>query len=789
MPDDPRVTLVFDPFEICDGGEARVGSFIAEKRAFREIEQLLMRDPRYDTVQLKTYVIDNFCWQHFRTYCGVQGVRIEEVTPRTRLRDWIGVDPPEWLHNQDICRWDLLNRERPASLVSGDWATTIAAWLVPGINDAGTLSNWLRLAACAVDFPVEVTQEPLRAWFRKSLLAVANCSIGEKDVVDRLAVAMAQSLSPAEFARLWLRRKALHPLAEYGAENLLQLPGLNVGSPLERTLTRHIPLVFPLPEHVHREVCECMRRAVRTARVQHPNRFEDAVLRLNALWDGLAEELQTWLEIQPRGMTLRAAAHLQQLPGFSESDPARRLVQRYTPPEPVRTWQGLEDDFDGWVANYAGYLRHCFVRRELPEADDPAANFGRWLREHYGVSYTHPERGYCRLARQVRESLQRGRAVVVVMIDALALHLLQECSGYLKDHLKEEPTWSSHLLAPVPTITEVCKQAILTGFRPNQCNGSLSSLLCQAYDLTSDQVQISASWQDGDRLQIGENTRLVVHRDNQLDDHVHHPSHKRYEVLLEESAGVFRRLAELVARWVGDFVCLNQSPPVVLLTADHGFTYGPALGSETRGHQQLDGLHRCVALPGKPAAQDLTDESLVYLDKDRLSLAKSYLAAIGRHFGRDTVSGWAMSHGGLLPEEVIIPALEWFGDRTAAAWPTVTFPDGALFDAGKWQLTIRLQNDRSLPVYGGTLHANVVGNDKTATRPFARIEPGLHASIDVAIPGENIPEGVALPVEVTIWQRLPRASTELDWIERYQVPRAKQLIERTVEQADFENMF
>ncbi len=38
-----------------------------------------------------------------------------------------------------------------------------------------------------------------------------------------------------------------------------------------------------------------------------------------------------------------------QLPGFAESEPARRLVQRYTPPEPARPWQGIEEDFDGWV--------------------------------------------------------------------------------------------------------------------------------------------------------------------------------------------------------------------------------------------------------------------------------------------------------------------------------------------------------------------------------------------------------------------------------------------------------
>ena len=253
--------------------------------------------------------------------------------------------------------------------------------MAPGIADADTLADWLRLAAAATDFPVEGNLESVKEWFRNSLLAVAGKSIDEKDVVDRLVATMTLSPSPGHFAREWLRRKALYPLAEYGADNLLQLPGLNIGSPVERALARRVPLVFPLPAPVHNEVSDCMRRAVRTARIQYPTRFEDAVLRLNALWDGLAEELQGWLEIQPRGMTIRAAAHLQQLPGFAESMPARRLVQRYTPPEPVRAWQGIEEDFDGWVTDYAGYLRQCFVRRELPEVDDPGVSFGRWLKQ------------------------------------------------------------------------------------------------------------------------------------------------------------------------------------------------------------------------------------------------------------------------------------------------------------------------------------------------------------------------------------------------------------------------
>ncbi len=453
----------------------------------------------------------------------------------------------------------------------------------------------------------------------------------------------------------------------------------------------------------------------------------------------------------------------------------------------MRGWQGIEEDFDGWVTDYAAHLRQCFVRRELPDVDDQGTVFGRWLKECYGLCDTHPERGYGRLARQVRESLQRGRSVVVVLIDALASHLAKEAVGYLKDYLKEEPTWSSYLLAAVPTITEVCKEAVLTGRRPDQCSGGLVSLLCKAYDLSEDQIQVAASWQDGERLQVKPGTRLVIHRDNQLDDQVHRSI--SYQVLLDESTGIFRRLAELVARWVGDFTCLNQSPPVVLLTADHGFTYGPGLGSETRGKQRLDGRHRCVELAGKPAAADLEDDSIVYLDKARLSLSKSYLAAVGRHFGCDTVSGWVMSHGGLLPEEVIIPAVEWFGDRAAMAWPVLTDPDGALFDRGYWRFTVRLQNGQALPIYGGTMQMKIVAHDAVVASPLPRIEPGQHCSLEICIPGENIPEGASLPIELTIRQRMPRASAESERIERYQIPRSKRLVERTVEQADFENMF
>ena len=37
MPDDPRITLIFDPFNICDGGEARVATMLRRSKHFRKL--------------------------------------------------------------------------------------------------------------------------------------------------------------------------------------------------------------------------------------------------------------------------------------------------------------------------------------------------------------------------------------------------------------------------------------------------------------------------------------------------------------------------------------------------------------------------------------------------------------------------------------------------------------------------------------------------------------------------------------------------------------------------------
>src|SRR5262249_30991147 len=139
----------------------------------------------------------------------------------------------------------------------------------------------------------------------------------------------------------------------------------------------------------------------------------------------------------------------------------------------------------------------------------------------------------------------------------------------------------------------------------------------------------------------------------------------------------------------------HGSPPLVVLTGDHGFTFGPK-DSTSRDS------HRCIALgDGRPEESDLRDEALTFLDRETFHLRSGYLVARGRTSGRGTMSGWALSHGGLLPEEVIVPVGEWFGDQKAVPSPEVSVPAGAARDRGQWIITLHLSNHHPVPTAPG----------------------------------------------------------------------------------------
>jgi len=745
MTERPRVTLILDPFAICKEAGLLVSDFQGERQAFREIDDLLRRDARLETVVPKTFIVSASSVEHFKSYYGVKGVEIKNVSPRTYIRDIFHSEPPDWLTDDDICKWRLLQLPAPDAFLDEGWATTIADWLVPGIANVASLEHWLRIAAeTSIGFSGHYGSDPVSSWVQEQFACLATDEVASREIVSELRSELTRAESPASFAYEWIRRKALLPLTRASQDGPLRVAGLKSESARARALADQLPLPFPMPEPLHEEISSTFCQAVQQVRIREKHRLSEVINALNAVWRGIPEEIRSWLEVYPRGLDRSAADHLQGLPGFDSSDLSRKLIEWYRPPERISPWSGLKDPIEEWVASYAKYIRSCFLRRDLNENDDPASEFGRWLKDNPTVSFDHRLYSYFRVARSVQKALKANRTVLLMMVDAFPIHLAADFIDYASDGLGEEPSTSSSIFVPIPTVTDVCKEAVLTGTLPLECRGELRTQLQQRFGLGPEEIRVAANWQDAERLQIEPDIRLIVYRDNRLDDQLHKLA--SYRAMLEDSHGVFQRIAGLLKRWANDIRCVRQESPLIVVTADHGFTYGPAPGKETAGHRALDGSHRCVVVNERLNDADVKDESVTVIDKDVFRLRSTYLAARGRCFGVGTMSGWSMSHGGLLPEEVIVPFLEWFGQEESVLWPHISFPEGIVVDQEHLIIEMRLRNEHAVATSTGSVTLGLSGEDVRSTIRLPSVAAGSEDSLNVQLKMASPPEGETLPI-------------------------------------------
>ncbi len=334
----------------------------------------------------------------------------------------------------------------------------------------------------------------------------------------------------------------------------------------------------------------------------------------------------------------------------------------------------------------------------------------------------------------------------------------------------------------MPTITEVCKEAILGGALPEQCSGNLSQSILRRYGIRPDQLQLAAHWQDAERVRVNSKSRLLVYRDNRLDEQL--STFTSYLALRESFASIIASIAREIRRWTDEFRHWHNAPPLVLITGDHGFTFGPKPAEEAgRGH------HRCIPLgDGKPEDLELRDESLTFLDRETFHLRGGYLVARGRVNGSGTMSGWTLSHGGLLPEEVIVPVIEWYGEQQSLPFPDISVPEGAARDRGQWVLTLHLRNNHPVQTSAGRIRVTVAGEGTGPAQQYPSLRPGATHTLPLEVPGPDLLSNQDVVFEVTLSPRGTDVPAP-DLVRHMNVPRARQFVERTQDQASFEDMF
>lgn len=306
---------------------------------------------------------------------------------------------------------------------------------------------------------------------------------------------------------------------------------------------------------------------------------------------------------------------------------------------PLSQNASVEEVLD-WSVGYFDYCRAVFLSKQTLD-ETINVSFTDWLMSQSSrVERSDSDWRFC--STQIHKYLASGYLVVVTVIDALsALNqdiLLDELATI--DHLT---VVADTLFAPLPTLTEIGKLAVLTGKKTYLLSNNQEIALQQTYQQhlpNDDSLKVIKSWEDEDAdKSITAQTNLVVFFENRIDERLHDAT--SFEKHRADIKPIVSQLKTYLKSWLKDAA---HRDVVFFITADHGMTVangrysGEPLG-ETK--DRIFKLKTRETLPNDFVLvnQDSKDDYAV--PKTRMSLTDSVLA-----------------HGGLTPEEVLIPFIK-----------------------------------------------------------------------------------------------------------------------------------
>jgi len=354
-------------------------------------------------------------------------------------------------------------------------------------------------------------------------------------------------------------------------------------------------------------------------------------------------------------------------------------VPKQIPHEPAEVQQWYRTSylpFRSWQEQYGNDVAHLNVQKSAHE-------FSLWYLEQYAKGLLGgPLTPYISFNRSSQLATKRdGYITLMVVLDGLhvsdaqyVLQALQKVTSRLT------LTQDDLIFAPLPTITEFCKDALFKGTTP---------LNAIAYHPLGDILPESRS--PVDSLQNAKPGQLYLWRVQEPDStyHSHNKSQTLQRDIESQLDGIANKIADVVNTVVQDI------PLRIVITTDHGRLLAKSqrslpvpTGMGPHGRAAWGNSERIF-----PASGYIIEEEIVYLHKERFALpsdvAISYTEkAFHTKDGRTGTELYA--HGGLYPEEVIIPWLTFVRDLEAPDIIVSLSGKGRAKIAG--QIQLRVQN-------------------------------------------------------------------------------------------------
>ncbi len=384
-------------------------------------------------------------------------------------------------------------------------------------------------------------------------------------------------------------------------------------------------LSFPLPIGLRRELAEC------TAQFYvHNSRH----LTRTTLWD-----LQLYLSSEAIIALERVLPPLEPSPlPKAEAGVLDWFLSEYLP---YRRWQANSGE------ERAAELVHGF-----------AHTFVRWFLERYPLWLLEPEWISFQHSVQLLDSAN-DFVTLCVILDGLPVWDAQDLASAIPAKVKRlDLEQRSYCFAPVPTVTQFAKEALLKGVPP--IHTAESSPLGIILPDEGSPLQRLLGAQPGD---------LIFWRVSQPDNAYHFEGEaKRERQVRAELESIILALKEVVEKLPANLeLC-------IVITSDHGRLYNPKSprslpvpsGMEAHGRVAWGDLQRDFDEDG--FVLDI-DARQIAVHGQRFRMTKDMLIALGEESFQGDRGGYEpFPHGGLFPEEAIVP---WFVFRRDSQRPNL----------------------------------------------------------------------------------------------------------------------
>lgn len=302
-----------------------------------------------------------------------------------------------------------------------------------------------------------------------------------------------------------------------------------------------------------------------------------------------------------------------------------------------------------WADEYLKFAKSQFQRGLAPEGK-LTDGFEEWINSQT-LRAQSPPYGWREVSKRVSQSLSKNKLVVLIIVDALGSimveELIKDINASVQDSINLEHI---NLFSLIPTLTEVCKIAVATGYESFKLPSNTEQALILAYkDFLHDvsELQVIKSWKEGDRF-INEGTKLVVYFENQLDEQLHECI--KFSDLEDQLSLVCQRLTKFISE-IYDENGINYQNTEVIITADHGLTRASEFSCQTFKDLGKIGDRHIKSDMASICPEDFWDVEPEGSKKgERFFVPKSRT--------RLTTGSKPFVHGGLLPEEVLIPCIQ-----------------------------------------------------------------------------------------------------------------------------------